>query len=246
MPQINDLAVIFIALIAGLARGFSGFGAALIFMPMASAAIGPKLAAPLLMVIDGITTLPLIPKAWKRVNGQEIGFLLLGAVAGVPLGTYVLRFASALTLRWIIAGLAGAMLALLISGWRYKAKPHRGVAVATGALSGMFSGIAQIGGPPIIAYLLGGNREAPDVRATTFVFFLGTGLLTAFSYLAGGLVTQQVLWLALFTGPAYGLGLWLGSHMFGLASPQTFQRVCFAMIALAVVLSLPLGENANP
>ena len=246
MPQISDLAVVLIALIAGLARGFSGFGAALIFMPMASVFIGPKLAAPLLMVVDGVTTLPLVPKAWKRVNVQEIGLLLVGAVVGVPFGTYVLRFANALTLRWIIAGLAVAMLVLLISGWRYKAKPHHGAAVVTGALSGLFSGIAQIGGPPIIAYLLGGNREGADVRATTIIFFLGTGLLTAFSYLAGGLVTQQVLWLALVTGPAYGLGLWLGTQMFGLASPQTFQRVCFAMIALSVVLSLPIWGNANP
>ena len=246
MPQISDLAVVLIALIAGLARGFSGFGAALIFMPMASVFIGPKLAAPLLMVVDGVTTLPLVPKAWKRVNVQEIGLLLVGAVVGVPLGTYVLRFANALTLRWIIAGLAVAMLVLLISGWRYKARPHYGAAVVTGALSGLFSGIAQIGGPPIIAYLLGGNREGADVRATTIIFFLGTGLLTAFSYLAGGLVTQQVLWLALVTGPAYGLGLWLGTHMFGLASPKTFQRVCFAMIALSVVLSLPIWGNASP
>jgi uncharacterized protein len=29
------------ALVAGLARGFSGFGAALIFVPIASAALGP-------------------------------------------------------------------------------------------------------------------------------------------------------------------------------------------------------------
>ena len=47
------LAIVLIALIAGLARGFSGFGAALIFVPMASAVIGPKVAALLLLVVDG-------------------------------------------------------------------------------------------------------------------------------------------------------------------------------------------------
>src|ERR1700730_12593677 len=38
------------AFIAGLARGFSGLGAALIFMPLASSVVGPKLAAPLLLI----------------------------------------------------------------------------------------------------------------------------------------------------------------------------------------------------
>ncbi len=245
MPQSSDFPVILIALIAGLARGFSGFGSALIFMPMASVFIGPKLAAPLLMVVDGVTTLPLIANAWKRVNTQELGWLLLGAVAGVPLGTFLLKLADPLVLRWIIVALAVAMLAILLSGWRYRGQPHRSAAIVTGALSGVFSGVAQIGGPPIIAYLLGGNRDGDNVRATTMIFFIGTGVMTAIAYVAGGLITSHVLGLALFCGPAYGAGLWLGTHVFGLASPKTFQRVCFAMIALSVVLSLPIWGQAG-
>ena len=42
------------ALAAGLARGFSGFGAALIFVPLASAVVGPQVAVPLLLVVDGV------------------------------------------------------------------------------------------------------------------------------------------------------------------------------------------------
>ena len=43
-----------VALVAGMARGFSGFGAALIFVPSAAALVGPKLASPMLAVIDGV------------------------------------------------------------------------------------------------------------------------------------------------------------------------------------------------
>ncbi|MBN8974544.1 MAG: hypothetical protein J0H51_21340, partial [Rhizobiales bacterium] len=42
------------AFVAGLARGFSGFGSALIFMPLASAAIGAQIASPLLLIIEMI------------------------------------------------------------------------------------------------------------------------------------------------------------------------------------------------
>ena len=51
----RDLAVLAAAaFIAGLARGFSGFGAALIFMPLASVVVTPQVAAPLLLVVDAV------------------------------------------------------------------------------------------------------------------------------------------------------------------------------------------------
>ena len=38
--------------LAGLARGFSGFGAAMIFVPVASAVLGPVVAMPVLLIAD--------------------------------------------------------------------------------------------------------------------------------------------------------------------------------------------------
>ena len=37
--------------------------------------------------------------------------------------------------------------------------------------------------------------------------------------------------LAIVAGPVFGVGLWIGSHMFGLASEATFRRICYALIA---------------
>ncbi len=64
------------SLAAGLARGFSGFGSALVFVPLASAAIGPQVAVPLLVVVDGFMTAGLIPAAFRlaefgRIGGQK-------------------------------------------------------------------------------------------------------------------------------------------------------------------------------
>lgn len=81
------------AFIAGLARGFSGFGAALIFMPLAGSIIGPRLAAPLLLIIDAITAIGLIPHAWRRSDRCGVGIMALGAAVGVPLGTSALALA---------------------------------------------------------------------------------------------------------------------------------------------------------
>lgn len=71
--------------IAGLARGFSGFGAALIFMPLAGSVVGPRVAAPLLLIIDAITAIGLIPNAWRRSDRRGVGIMAIGALIGVPL-----------------------------------------------------------------------------------------------------------------------------------------------------------------
>jgi hypothetical protein len=64
--------------------------------------------------------------------------------------------------------------------------------------------------------------------------------LTLASYLWRGLFSREVFLAALYTAPAYGVGLWLGAQAFGLASPLLFRRICLALIAAAIVLGLPL------
>lgn len=55
-----------------LARGFSGFGAALIFIPLASAIVGPRIASAVLLVVDGVLTLGMIPPAFRMADRREV------------------------------------------------------------------------------------------------------------------------------------------------------------------------------
>ena len=75
------------ALAAGLSRGFSGFGAALVFVPLASALVGPKLAAPILVIIDPLFASFMIPKALKLADKRDVSLMFVGAILGVPIGT---------------------------------------------------------------------------------------------------------------------------------------------------------------
>ena len=58
------MALCAVAFVSGTARGFSGFGSALIFMPLASSIAAPRLVAALLLVIDFVAAAPLLPDAW--------------------------------------------------------------------------------------------------------------------------------------------------------------------------------------
>src|SRR5688500_7129342 len=228
------------AFVASLARGFSGFGGALIFVPLASAAVGPQAAAPILLVIDGIAQLALLRNAWRQANRREVGIMAAGALVGIPLGAAILAYVDATTLRWAIAMLIVAMLALLISGWRYHGQPSTAATVRAGFSAGILSGAVQAAGPPVVAYWLGGSSSALTVRANIILFFFCTSVVAAISYLATGLLGLDVLLLSALTAPGYALGMFLGSRMFGFASDAMFRRVCFILIAAAATVSLPV------
>ena len=231
------------ALTAGLARGFSGFGGALIFVPLASAAVGTRLAAPLLLVVDAVAAAGLIPGAWRHAAKREVATMAVGAAFGVPLGAWLLIKAEPLAVRWALAVMVAGLLPLLISGWRYDGQRTTSVTVGVGGLAGLMSGSVQIGGPPVVAFWLSSPMQADVVRANIVLYFAVSSVFSGVAYLAGGLITSSVLMLALLVGPTYGLGIYLGSRLFGVASETTFRRICFGLIGIAAVFSLPIFDN---
>ena len=233
------IAICAIALVSGTARGFSGFGSALIFMPLASSIAAPRLVAALLLVIDFIGSAPLIPNAWKQADRRATAIMALGALVGVPIGTWFLSRLEPVTTRWIISAFVFALLLLLLSGWRYRGKDHAAVSIGIGGLSGFCSGLAQTGGPPIVGYWLGRPIASVIQRANILLFFAASDFFSLVSYALTGLITMDAIRFSIVVGPIYGIGVWFGASLFGRASETLFRSICYALIAAAVLIGLP-------
>jgi uncharacterized membrane protein YfcA len=166
-----------------------------------------------------------------------------GALLGVPLGVLLLTRADPLALRWGLAAAVAILLAMLVSGWRYRGRRTGPVTAGVGAMGGLLSGAAQIGGPPIVAFWLSSPLRPDVVRANIVLYFAVSTVFSGIAYVAGGLITQAVLMLALLVGPAYALGIYLGSRLFGVASEATFRRICYTLIGVAAAASLPIFDG---
>ena len=233
------IAICAIALVSGIARGFSGFGSALIFMPLASSIAAPRLVAALLLIIDFIGSAPLIPNAWKQADRKATAIMALGALVGVPIGTWLLSRLEPVTTRWIISVFVFALLLLLLSGWRYRGKDHAAISIGIGGLSGFCSGLAQTGGPPIVGYWLGRPIASVIQRANIVLFFAASDFFSLVSYALSGLITMDAIRFSIVVGPIYGIGVWFGASLFGRASENLFRAICYALIAAAVLIGLP-------
>ena len=245
LPAGPDLAwLVAAALAGGLARGFSGFGAALIFVPLASVALGgPHRAAPLMLAMEVFAIAALTPAAWKIADRVEVGWLALGALVGTPIGAFMLVSFDPVLLRWGVALLILGLLGLLVSGWRFRGEPARPVTVGVGVVGGVLGGVAMVAGPPAMAYLLGRSTSAREIRAAFALYLAAGGVFAGIAYAVAGLLTPALLAPLAVALPVYGLGIWGGVRMFGLASELTFRRACYAMIGLAALVSLPAWDG---
>jgi hypothetical protein len=233
------IAICVIALISSTARGFSGFGSALIFMPLASSIAAPRLVAALLLIIDFIAAAPLVPGAWTTADRKDTAVIAAGALVGVPVGTWFLSRLDPVTTRWIISGFVFALLLLLLSGWRYRGKDYLALMLGIGGLAGFCSGLAQTGGPPIIAYWLGRPIASTVARANILLFFGASDFFSIVSYFVTGLITMDAIKFSLLIGPVYAVGIWFGASLFGRASEAAFRGICYVLIAAAVIIGLP-------
>lgn len=232
--------LLLIALAAGCARGFSGFGAGLIFIPLASILIGPQQAAALLLITDLVGGLPTIPPAWREAERRPVAIMFGAALAGMPLGLAALLLFDPVTTRWCISAMVLALLALLASGWRWRGAAHPAALATAGGLGGILSGLAQIGGPPVVAFWLGMPRAPALLRANIMLYFALTSIASLLLYGAGGLIGLSVIGLSVFVIPSYMAGVLLGMRMFRLADPAVFRRLSMALIALAAVAGMPV------
>src|SRR5947208_14119413 len=233
------IAICTIAFISGTARGFSGFGSALIFMPLASSIAAPRLVAALLLIIDFVAAAPLVPNAWKKADRKATAIMVFGALIGVPIGTYFLSRLEPVTTRWIISTFVFALLLLLLSGWRYRGKDHAAISIGIGGLSGFCSGLAQTGGPPIVGYWLGRPIASTIARANILLFFGASDFFSVVRYASTGLITGDAIKLSFVVGPVYAIGVWFGASLFGKASEALFRAICYVLIAAAVIAGLP-------
>ena len=232
-----------IALASGAARGFSGFGSAMIYIPLVAAVYEPRIAAATMVLIDLVCAFPLAVRAVPYCNPREVIPISIAAAAGVPVGTWVLLVADPVTLRWLIAGVVIVLLAVLATGWRYHGRPRLPATIGVGFLSGLGSGAVQIAGPPVILYWLGGAGQAAYVRANLMVYFTFIDVIGCIAYFREGLFTREVAVLSLLLALPFILAMVAGVRWFRIASERSFRRVAYAIIAVSALISLPVFDR---
>ncbi|HEX6296271.1 MAG TPA: sulfite exporter TauE/SafE family protein [Burkholderiales bacterium] len=237
MDEILLLAVI--ALAGALVFGITGFGAALITIPLATHLVPLRFALALFVLVDLACALRVgfenpknaVRAEWTRL----VPMIIAGTVVGVTLLVNLPRQAATAALGvFIIAyalySLSKPSLRKIPSGWAWLA----------GFAGGITSTVFGAGGPPYVIYLSRRGLTQPQFRATLGFATLTSISLRAVAFILTGLLLDARIWLAALAAvPAALVGIEVARRIYvGFSRALLFRVVALVLLASGVSLLL--------
>ncbi|MEM9250350.1 MAG: sulfite exporter TauE/SafE family protein [Pseudomonadota bacterium] len=226
--------------VAGAVYGFAGFGAALVFMPVATVFLAPAAAIATLGLIAIASILTLVPPAWRQADKRATLGMIGTALVTMPLGVAVLRVADPTLLRWGVTGLASVCLGALLLGWRRTGPDTVAARAAIAGASGFFGGSVGLNGPILVLFHLSGRMPVAVSRANTIVFLSMTGLAVLPFLALQGLLDGAAIALGLLLCLPYALGGLFGQALFRPGQEQLYRNVAYTIIGAAILIGLPV------
>ena len=226
--------------VAGIVRGFTGFGTALVFVPVAGIFLAPQTVVGVMTLTGIVSTFVLLPRAWRQADRREVGLLALAALVTVPLGLWLMQVLEAETIRWVVAAVAAITLGALVAGWRFSGIVSRPMLLAIGAMAGVIGGMTGLTGPVVILFYLAGQSAAQSVRANTILFLAALDVVIAVNLLSRGSLEWTTALLALTLAVPYFITSLIGQALFDPRHQRLYRWAAYSVIALAVLSGLPL------
>jgi uncharacterized protein len=218
-----------VTLVAGLMRGFAGFGSAMLMAPIFAILFGPAAMVVTVVAIELVVSLQLFPQVRRHADWKVLTPMSLAACAAMPLGVWLLASVDKNAIVTAVSAVIVAFVVLMWTGWKYTGRRSTAATVAVGAVSGAMMATTSVGGPPVLLYLLSGD-DRPEVNRANIVtyYFLTQFLLIV---LATGVAGWEALVRAAVLFPAMVLGAWAGGRLFhGLASERLYRNVALAIL----------------
>lgn len=225
-----------VVFIAYVVFGMTGFGAAMVAVPILAQFMPLSFAVPLVVLFDLACTALVSSRNWRQVSRVELARLFPWMLLGIFLGVTLLRNAGA---RWPLIVLGCFVLTVCARGL----KGGRGAsqeplptpwALPFGVFGGVFSALFGTGGPIYTIYLSRRIAALDAFRATISVVILASGVVRAGAFAAAGLYTQPaMLKSAALLLPVALAGLYAGSRLRTRVAPTRLQRFIFLLLAVA-------------
>lgn len=223
--------------IAGLVRGFAGFGSGMIMIAVLMALYPPATALPVVLLTELVLSLVLLPTAWFDIKWTSIWPMVLAAAITSPAGVMVLSVLNEEVARVMVSVLILSFVIKLQLQRSLNEKPSTANAMRAGGLSGFMGGIAGMTGPPVVAFFLRLSLAPREIRATMIGYFVIVDAWLLWSFAWQTQVNSVHANLAFLALIPLVIGSFVGSLLFPLATPKIYRRIALTAISVAALVS---------
>ncbi len=216
----------------GLVRGATGFGGALVMVPVLATVSTPAATVALVLLIEAAGYTDMLRHVGPRIQWRQIAPLTAAAVLAVPLGVYAVTHVQPAPMARAIGGCIVVLAGVLLTGWRYAGQPGWPATLGVGVVSGVLDGLAGIPGPPVALFLYGGPQAAQAVRDNLVGYFLVLDLATVAAFAVQGTLRWELLWLGLAYLPVSILANSLGVRLARRLPEPLLRRMALGLIVV--------------
>jgi uncharacterized membrane protein YfcA len=232
-PLETLIAIPLIGLLAYIILGISGFGSALVTIPLLVHFLPLQSVVPLVVTVDFLATASNGLRFREHVEVAELKLVIPSVVVGILSGVTLLAT--------LPKHAALIMLGLFVTGYglyRLIARPStkpvsRWWGIPTGLIGGLIGGLFGVGGPIYATYMSARIHDPSRMRATlSAVFSLSTGLRMTLYLISGLLLQSEIWWAFLLLFPAMPVGLAIGHRLHSKLTREQISR--FVSVLLLV------------
>jgi len=225
-----------VAFLAAGTQSLTGFGFALVMVPLLSLFWDVKLAVATSVLLGTVAILPLTVEVRRRIRPWKVAPLVLGSLLGIPAGIVILDRIEPAGLKILVAAVVIAASLIVYFAPRVRlGGSGLGTPLLAGMLSGMLRTSTSMGGPPAVLYMLSREREIEEFRSTLLAFFLPSSVLTVVGLAIVGRMTPDVLGTSGAALPALAVGLLAGAWLRSREQQEVFRTVVLAVLVLTSI-----------
>lgn len=232
------VAMMLVVFVAGIVRGFTGFGSALLAVPALAVIYGPVQAVVIEVLIEIPVCLGLLPTAFRHAERRTIVPMLIMFMIFVPVGAILLTVVNPDLLKIVISFFVLLAVALMWQQPRIAGLISPKMNYAVGALSGATQGLTGMAGPLFATAIIARGENSNGTRANISSLACGIILFSVVSFGFFGLITAELAFYAFLACPGILLGVWIGSRLFHKYGGPKLREVILCFLAITAVFTL--------
>jgi uncharacterized protein len=232
IASLTTLHVLAVLFLATAIRSAFGFGEALVAVPLLALVLPVEVAAPVAVLVSITVAAVVVLEDFRNIHVRTAGWLAGSALAGIPLGLWLLKAAPESVVKTILA-----VVILSFSLYSLTSRPprelqHDRLAWLFGFSSGVLGGAYGMNGPPLVMYGVLRRWTPIQFRATLQGYFLIASLVGMAGYWIAGLWTRAVSGYYLVSLPLVLVAVFLGKWVNRRLSGRRFLRCVYMGLAL--------------
>ena len=221
-------------------QSVSGFGCAVLAMPLCILLTGIDTARTVVTVLALALDAYLLVISWKDVDWRQYLHILAFVLPGLPVGMIAFNILPRTTLMHILAAF---MVIVGVQGLANQIRPGRGTARSWPAwllnillfIGGAMQGAFTSGGPPVIIYAIQKLKDKASFRATLVAIWTTLNV-----FIIADIVVRHKLAgvpgkLVLTSLPFLALGALLGNILHHRISGERFTQLIYAVLLISAV-----------